>query len=298
MRILTLTAILGGLLGLPACEEPFELEGRQDNQLLIIGSLAAGSAPTVTLQSLDAFGDQVTEPGLAASRLTLANSSRSFELIRQSYDATSATFTAPGERIITGETYELSVSVAGYNDARGQTTVPSKVPSFALSAEQRDNLKFAPEDAYLEVPLDFESDPESANYYHLMVSVGEGLGTELAERVAFAEDIELDATTLPIASNEAENGSRVFSDELFVRDRLAGTLRIPTDELLDYFEPVLRIEIRSVSESYYLHPLSSGFNENNRVKGTNSSRHRDNITGGVGVLLSYNDFVEYLRLSR
>lgn len=191
-------------------------------------------------------------------------------------------------------TYRIEVQLPGQKLITANSRIPNPIEIHQLEVS---DLDLNPTSTGLEynfrVSIQFEDPSEEANFYHLNFSQ-QILKSETGvpdfelreEKVTFSSRFNIDQFTV------AGNGGLLFSDESFNGSRFAYTFPMRFNLEPEEHLGKLRVELRAVSEDYYLFQTSL-----TRQKGPGTPIQGDvliynNIQNGLGIFAGYNFSVD------
>ena len=264
------------------CEQAVELEGIELSQTVISSRIMAGAPVVVDLRVVNSFGRPSTSKDLDLTEATLSGSDGSSgDFVVQSATDSTARLLLDSLDIVGGLTYTLHLQAPGFAELRSVTTVPAQVQLSSTSNAPGDGSGV--DTTCVRLPLHFEDQLGTQNFYHLIVGISEG-GSTLAEK-----EIQVPARTVLMTAGVelgSKSGAWYFTDQNFREGSFQGEVTIEKSLFKHYQNPVAVVELRSVSRAYYSYYTARS--DGRQGEGSLSSAPQlDNIVGGLGLFGSY-----------
>ena len=280
-------------LGWAACEEPLEIGDELAPQLRIEAQLQAGQSARVVVSAINALGEVLPSEAVESSFVSLSNrSSGTAQLQLVSSAEGEVVFEAPSaQRVISSESYRLLIDAPGFAELRSRTTVPAPVSIGLPSSPIKASAATSTSAARFDVPFRVMDVSNGADFYHLLLHV-----READESIEEAKNLEYAFTALPAESLDANQEGYLFSDRSFNSSALEGFLQFDGNAVNTFSNPVVELEIRSVSTSYYEFYRQRTEQASGRIDGTGSGV-AENISNGAGYFGSYTSTVSQIALS-
>lgn len=282
MRFFILTSFLGLVL-LSSCEVTKELDNPK--KIVLDSRIQADRSPEVTLKVVDAFGQTLTSDALKDSKITLqAEGSTEIPLELSSFSDVSSSFYAD-LLIEAGRRYTLLVQTPGFGDLYSFTDVPDKVIAFTDSSGERGPKGgLLPDGDRFLLPYSFGDPVGQDNYYHIVVTARDAnsdIEVVLPETLAY--------TMLPVPSDAKrfEETGWLFGDKDFRGGVFSGKIVILKESVLQFPNPVVTIELRTVSVDYFNYHIQNSRPKSNNLPNHGQAGGIDNVAGGAGLFAGF-----------
>ncbi|MFK8056568.1 MAG: DUF4249 family protein [Saprospiraceae bacterium] len=280
MRLLSFTCFLGLLL-LSSCEDLANL-GIVIPKVVIDTRVEAGKSPEVTVRVVDQYGQTLRSYDLESSTVTLQqDQSEAIVFGLTASSDSSATFSS--DCIIEANTrYTLLINSPDLDEVRSITDVPDAVSVIVQdpSGEFGPKGGLLPKDNVFHLPLSFSDvDIGLDNRYHLVVTV-----IDLTSPESAVDPLEITFGLFPPPSDVSRFNDTgwMFSDKDFRDGIFSAVVLINKEDVVQFAEPSVNVEIRSVSVDYF-----NFHRQNSRPKSSTlidlSISGSNNVEGGTGL---------------
>ncbi|MCB0520817.1 MAG: DUF4249 domain-containing protein [Lewinellaceae bacterium] len=289
-----------------SCEEPLEIEINQESRLVVISHFTQDKDLQVFVSKTKSIQD-TREAGAVTDATVMVFAGNELKEILELVPGDNATLEQPHYKTkelnpLSGEVYTIKVSAPGFKSVTATNSIPTSVPI--------ESVKFSPVfkgTGTKDLTINFEisvtySDPvEVNNFYHLVFyqelypySINSNGDTITSPNPVFVRPnrIDVDFPGQPLTKH-FDNGSFLIKDVSFNGKEVTFYLNgVYTFDPSEFSPGSFLVELRTVSEAYYLYHLSL-------TNQTNAKRDPlsegvfvdDNIENGDGIFAGYSSSI-------